>query len=248
MNRKIGLVLLALLVHGAAMGCSRTRYRTAADRDAYCIVQEKSNYLSEEVPDNFTVRPDQRSRFYDPTNPDCPQLPVPRPVLRGYDLPPLASDALNPMPSQATVPSMADAAVSSGNTAGVGQSPALPPEPVPPPPAQPTVPETKPNSPPPLPVPPPSGSATIELTSANMPFIGYGSSMQPVVTTAFEPPIAPEGDKDKSQAESQESSGLIQASATSFGSCEQGHHSGQSLGGVTSNLHRSHVGVPIAAR
>ncbi len=45
------------------------------------------------MPDNFTVRPDTRSRFYDATNPDCPQLPVPRPILRGYDLPPLQSQA-----------------------------------------------------------------------------------------------------------------------------------------------------------
>ncbi|MCC6510139.1 MAG: TolC family protein [Pirellulaceae bacterium] len=80
-------------------GCTRTRYRTAADRDAYRLVQEKSAGLSEQVPGDYTVRPDTRSRFYDATNPDCPQLPTPRPVLRGYELPALASDTPCPDPS-----------------------------------------------------------------------------------------------------------------------------------------------------
>ncbi|XZE33605.1 TolC family protein [Pirellulaceae bacterium SH501] len=81
----ISLVVVAAL----AAGCSRTKYRTAADRDVYGIVREKSAYLSEPVPSNFTIRPDARSRFFDPTNPDCPQLPTPKPVLYGYELPPL---------------------------------------------------------------------------------------------------------------------------------------------------------------
>lgn len=81
----LSLVLVATI----SAGCSRTKYRTAADRDVYGIVREKSAYLSEPVPNNFTIRPDTRSRFYDPTNPDCPQLPTPKPVLYGYELPPL---------------------------------------------------------------------------------------------------------------------------------------------------------------
>jgi hypothetical protein len=85
------LVSLALAV--IAVGCSRTRYRTAADRDSYRIVQEKSACLSELVPADYSIKPDPRSRFYDATNPDCPQLPVPRPVLNGYTLPFLASEA-----------------------------------------------------------------------------------------------------------------------------------------------------------
>ncbi|HUP78740.1 MAG TPA: TolC family protein [Pirellula sp.] len=90
--RSIVIFILTLSVIGLPTGCSRTRYRTAADRDAYRIVQEKSACLTERLQKNYTVRPDPRSRFYDPTNPDCPQLPVPRTILNGYAFPSLASD------------------------------------------------------------------------------------------------------------------------------------------------------------
>lgn len=77
---------------GLVAGCTRTKYRQAADRDSYRIVQEKAACLSENLPEDYSVKPDTRSRFYDPTNPDCPQLPVPRAILNGYSLPVLASD------------------------------------------------------------------------------------------------------------------------------------------------------------
>lgn len=83
------LLLLLALAMSLPVGCSRTKYRTAADRDVYGIVREKSTFLSEPVPPSFSIRPDVRSRFYDPTNPDCPQLPTPKPVLYGYEIPPL---------------------------------------------------------------------------------------------------------------------------------------------------------------
>lgn len=94
------LVMLPIL----AVGCSRTKYRRAADRDAYRIVQEKSACLVEQVPDDYTIKPDPRSRFYDPTNPDCPQLPVPRSVLNSYAIPPLNSDAFHPTPKPTASP------------------------------------------------------------------------------------------------------------------------------------------------
>ncbi|MFO1065475.1 MAG: hypothetical protein U0892_16540, partial [Pirellulales bacterium] len=85
-------LITAFILLAVSNGCTRTRYRTAADRDSYGIVQEKSQFLTHRLPQNYSVRPDPRSRFYDPTNPDQPRLPVPRPVLRGYDIPELASD------------------------------------------------------------------------------------------------------------------------------------------------------------
>ena len=91
------LLLLPIL----AVGCSRTKYRRAADRDAYRIVQEKSACLGEQVPADYTVKPDPRSRFYDPTNPDCPQLPVPRSVLNSYAIPQLNSDSSRSLPNPA---------------------------------------------------------------------------------------------------------------------------------------------------
>ncbi len=91
--RSLALFCLVLSWLVLAIGCTRTKYRTAADRDTYRIVQEKSACLGERVSGDYSVKPDPRSRFYDPTNPDCPQLPVPRSVLNDYSLPELATDA-----------------------------------------------------------------------------------------------------------------------------------------------------------
>jgi hypothetical protein len=84
-------ILLLAIISCIVAGCSRTRYRLAADRDSYDIIHEKSACLTEAVSVNYTVRPDTRSRFHDPTNPDCPSLPNPTPVLNGYQLPALVS-------------------------------------------------------------------------------------------------------------------------------------------------------------
>lgn len=89
--RPLSIVLLAsLLFHN---GCSRSRYRLAAESDSYSIIREKSACMTEKVSEQYSVLPDVRSRFYDPTNPDCPRLPTPKPVLNGYKLPELASDS-----------------------------------------------------------------------------------------------------------------------------------------------------------
>ncbi len=97
--RSLVIMVLAFLAVHLVAGCSRTKYRRAADRDAYRIVREKSACLSETAPAEFSVKPDPRSRFYDASNPDCPQLPVPRGVLNNYSLPKLASDATVPRQS-----------------------------------------------------------------------------------------------------------------------------------------------------
>ncbi len=87
-------ILLAFLVPVAAfVGCTRTKYRRAADRDSYSIVQEKAVCLSEDLPADYSIKPDSRSRFYDPSNPDCPQLPVPSAILNAYSLPALHTDS-----------------------------------------------------------------------------------------------------------------------------------------------------------
>lgn len=92
--RSLLCLAVVLLTPVLVTGCSRTKYRRAADRDTYRIVQEKSSFLGEHVPDDYTVKPDPRSRFYDPTNPDCPQLPVPRSILNNYAIPQLNSDSI----------------------------------------------------------------------------------------------------------------------------------------------------------
>ncbi len=91
MMRSRFAILLIVASAMLAIGCSRTRYRLAADRDTQRVLREKSACAALEIPNSYTVTPDSRSRFYDPTNPDCPQLPVQRPVLYGYDIPELAT-------------------------------------------------------------------------------------------------------------------------------------------------------------
>ena len=71
------------------VGCSRTRYRLAADRDATAILEEKSACQPWQLPAMFSVYPDPRSRFFDPTPTDDPALPVPAPQLYAYTLPEL---------------------------------------------------------------------------------------------------------------------------------------------------------------
>lgn len=114
------LSLIAII----SIGCTRTRYRTAADRDSYQILQEKSAYVSTPMP-SYQVTPDPRSRFYDATNADCPQLPVPRPVLNGYTLPELVTAVQGPnttppkiqqAESQSMTPSVSVASFESENS------------------------------------------------------------------------------------------------------------------------------------
>ena len=73
----------------AVAGCTRTRYRFAADRDAYCILDEKSAETPWRPPAGFDLQVDPRSRLFDPTCPDDPALPIPGPRLYAYEIPSL---------------------------------------------------------------------------------------------------------------------------------------------------------------
>jgi hypothetical protein len=92
-ENRVGLLLVralccwCLLV--AAVGCSRTRYRLAADRDTTALLAEKSASRPWQVPPTFSVYPHHQSRFFDPTPDDDPILPVPAPRLYAYSLPEL---------------------------------------------------------------------------------------------------------------------------------------------------------------
>lgn len=87
-------VLAAVLLE---VGCGRGLYRRQADREAHYLVREKSIGTPWEIPENYTVQPDPRSRFYDPTPTDHPLLPPAGPQLYSYTLPiagrPRSSDA-----------------------------------------------------------------------------------------------------------------------------------------------------------
>jgi outer membrane protein TolC len=64
------LGMLALLLGG----CSRAHYRRQADRDAYCLIEEKASDPRWDLQD-YSITPDPRSRLFDPFNPDLPPLP-----------------------------------------------------------------------------------------------------------------------------------------------------------------------------
>ncbi len=70
-------------------GCTRTRYRVKADREVYCTLDQETAATPWQTPPGFTVQPDPRSRFFDPTPVDDPCLPTPSPQLYAYMLPEL---------------------------------------------------------------------------------------------------------------------------------------------------------------
>ena len=76
-------------------GCSRTHYRMRADEDAYHIIGEKTAATPWEVPFGYDVLPDPRSRLFDPTCIDDPDLPEPAPQLYEYQLPFLPSSVVD---------------------------------------------------------------------------------------------------------------------------------------------------------
>ena len=83
-------VLALLLLPGA--GCSRRAWRERADRDSYCLLEDRLGTTPWGAEPGFDLNPDPRSRLFDPADPDCEPLPDPEPRLYGYSLPPLESD------------------------------------------------------------------------------------------------------------------------------------------------------------
>jgi hypothetical protein len=71
--RMLGLSLALALLAGF-VGCTRSFYRKAADKEVYDILAEKDRYPAWKI-EQFHVYPDPRARFADPTNPDRPAMP-----------------------------------------------------------------------------------------------------------------------------------------------------------------------------
>lgn len=57
-----------------AGGCSRARYRQAADRDAYLLIEEKTDTPPAALPD-YSIEINPASRMYSPFHPDRPPMP-----------------------------------------------------------------------------------------------------------------------------------------------------------------------------
>jgi hypothetical protein len=64
-------------------GCTRLRYRLAADKEVRYLVAQKSNDPRWEYP-CYTIGMDPRSRYFDPTDPDNPPMPYDDPASHRY--------------------------------------------------------------------------------------------------------------------------------------------------------------------
>src|SRR5688572_30542 len=84
-------------------GCTRNRYRTAADAETYIVLEQKIAGRPWQPP-GFTIQVDPRSRMFDPTNPNAPTLPYPGPRLYAYQLPPLMAPGGEQRPAAEEVP------------------------------------------------------------------------------------------------------------------------------------------------
>jgi outer membrane protein TolC len=67
-----------------AAGCSRPYWRKQADDLSYAILEEKRTIDPRWQPPRIEVQPDERSRFFDPYDPDNPPLPPDDPAAGRY--------------------------------------------------------------------------------------------------------------------------------------------------------------------
>lgn len=77
--------MLFVLASGALMvgGCSRTKYRLQADRDAYDAIAERNGDLRWSAP-YYGIEMDPRSRYFDPHDPDHSPIPPDDPASHAY--------------------------------------------------------------------------------------------------------------------------------------------------------------------
>ncbi|MDA1229298.1 MAG: TolC family protein [Planctomycetota bacterium] len=76
-------LILAAMGISSLSGCSRRFWRQQADKDTYNAIGEKLNDPRWELP-RVNLTPDQRSRFYDPYDPDKEPLPPDDPAAHTY--------------------------------------------------------------------------------------------------------------------------------------------------------------------
>ena len=97
-------------------------YRRQADRDTYGVLGEKTGGQPWQLPPGFGIDPDSRSRFYEPTSPVDPMLPIPRAQLSAYSLPDLPTR--DPRRFRGSTPSQAAATtVAAEGTSAADMSP-----------------------------------------------------------------------------------------------------------------------------
>ena len=74
---------LIFLLAVAWCGCSRTKYRLAADREAYDVIAERNGDPRWHAM-NYSINMDPRSRYFDRFNPDCSPMPQDDPAANRY--------------------------------------------------------------------------------------------------------------------------------------------------------------------
>ncbi len=77
------MAIASLLASLLAAGCSPTFYRRQADREANCLMDQKS-IPAESEPGKFRIPVDPRSRMFDPFDPDCEPMPPDDPASARY--------------------------------------------------------------------------------------------------------------------------------------------------------------------
>ncbi len=81
-HRHLSLVALTVTIIGLS-GCSRAFYRSQADREVACIVNQTSHGTESVIP-NLSIMPHPQSRMFSPGSPDCPPMPPDDPVSHRY--------------------------------------------------------------------------------------------------------------------------------------------------------------------
>ena len=81
--RLLRRVLLLSTLAVAASGCSRLKYRTQADRDAYGVIAERNGDPRWNAP-TVKIDLDPCSRYFDPYDPDRPPMPLDDPASQQY--------------------------------------------------------------------------------------------------------------------------------------------------------------------
>ncbi len=82
-NRAICYLGLLACLLGTLSGCSRQLFRLRADKEVKYLITQKSNDPRWEFL-NYTIGMDPRSRYFDPTDPDCPPMPYDDPASNRY--------------------------------------------------------------------------------------------------------------------------------------------------------------------
>ena len=83
-SRRFRVILLLLACACfVATGCSRTRYRLQADRDAHAVIAERNTDPRWNTAD-YGIEIDPRSRFFDPHDPDRSPMPPDDPASQRY--------------------------------------------------------------------------------------------------------------------------------------------------------------------